>query len=716
MNARFRAVLSRLLYPVALGLLLAMFAGGFYLRGVISPTSHEHGSTPDSTAGELPQSGGMESTVWTCSMHPQIRQPGPGKCPICAMDLIPLRTDDGAGGDVAPRRISFSPAAMAMMRVTTTPVATSLTAGSIDLLGKVATDETRLSTVAAWVPGRIEKMHVAFTGEVVSAGQALVTLYSPELLTAASELRLAEAALGRTPQESPLHHSMQANVEAARAKLRRWGLDAQRIEQLTRESTGDRVVVTAAVSGTVLERMGQEGMYVETGEPIYKLADLSRVWVNLEVYERDLGGLLEGESVSFVAEALPGKEFSGKLEFIDPVLDMAGRIVRARVAVDNAEGLLRPGMFVRATVGEPAATEAALVIPATAPLITGKRALVYVMLPNPDRPTFESREIVLGARRGEEYVVLNGLDEGELVVTQGNFQIDSAAQILAKPSMMNPEIVLEGWSETTFDVPEQLRAQLGEIIAAHANFSDALKHPGMPGHEHALHELQAAVNGVAHDLLPPDGHALWSELAMKISNDAAAAWKLEEPAERDAAGEQLAGRISLLKTAFNLDTGGPKGTAAPTPALQPVYEAYLGLQEALANDDETGARQRAMQLRDALTAANDLPDDWQAHQKALLSSLDAASVDKASLDEIRDMFLRVSESMVLVARQVGLPSSGSLRIAHCPMANNDEGADWLQRDSEIRNPYYGSSMLGCGYIAETLIEAEAAHAQEHHHE
>ena len=703
MNAQLKAVFSRTAYPLALAALVAAFAGGFFLRGMFS----DHTAHPAPDAASAPEAAAAADTVWTCSMHPQIRQPNPGKCPICAMDLIPAGNDGGAG-DGPPRRMGFSPAAAALMRVATVPAYRARADGQRSLLGRIAADETRLATISAWMPGRIEKMHVAFTGETVAAGQPLVTIFSPDLLAAASELKMAEAALARADAASPLRGAMADNAAAARAKLRRLGIDAARIDAMAKGGQADRVVITAPASGTVIERMGQEGMYVETGEALYRLTDLSRVWVNLEAYESDLSALAIGAEVTLTAEALPGAAFTGKVEFIDPVLDAMSRIARVRVSLPNPEGLLRPGMFVRAQTANAPPSDAALMIPATAPLITGKRALVYVMLEGAERPTFESREVVLGARAGDAYPVLSGLNEGDLVVTQGNFQIDSAVQIQAKPSMMNPEILIEAWVDRKVAAPETLKDQLGALVLAHAAFADAADHPEMEGHERALADFLAALMAIEHDALPADAHAFWSELAMKMANDATAAWELSDSVDRTVAAALLAERVALLQSVFGLNAGRQApAEVTEIPALLPVFEAYLELQSTLAGDDEPGSRARAGDLRKAVDDASGLPAAWTGHRDRIAAALDGLPAE-APLETIREAFQEVSNALIAVARDVGMPPLDALYIAHCPMAGNDAGADWMQRDQDILNPYYGSGMLTCGYVTDTLAATPAA--------
>lgn len=197
------------------------------------------------------------------------------------------------------------------------------------------------------------------------------------------------------------------------------------------------------MSGVVTHKNAVEGLYVTQGTKIYTIADLSQVWVVLDAYESDLLWMKEGQAVNFSVEAIPGRTFNGKIFFIDPILNEKTRTIEVRLNVDNLGRLLKPGMFVRATVqsitkkGEKG--ELPLLVPASAVLKTGKRAMVYIRKPDTEEPVFEGREIRLGARAGDEYIVLSGLKEGEKVVVKGNFKIDSAMQIAGKSSMMNPE-------------------------------------------------------------------------------------------------------------------------------------------------------------------------------------------------------------------------------------------------------------------------------------
>ena len=427
---------------------------------------------------------------WTCAMHPQIQKTGPGPCPICGMDLISVAHEDGYE-ELEAREVKLSSTAERLANIQVAPVARKLAEIEVQLVGKVDYDETRLSTIAAWVPGRLDRLYVDYTGIPVKEGDHLISLYSPELLTAQEELiqALKTATHLQKSALSTIKDRANTTVESSREKLRLWGLTAEQIQAIEQnETTSDHLTIHAPISGIVIHKDALEGMYVKTGTRIYTIADLSKVWVKLNAYESDLAWLRYGQEVTFETETYPGDVFHGKIAFIDPVLDSKTRTVKVRVNVPNAEGKLKPEMFVRATVRshvasadkvmEPAlsgkwigpmhpeiikdesgtcelcgmplvpaeslgyvsasSVEAPLVIPASAPLITGKRAVVYVKVPE-KKGVYEGREIVLGPRAGDSYIVREGLDEGELVVLKGNFKIDSAVQIQAKPSMMNPE-------------------------------------------------------------------------------------------------------------------------------------------------------------------------------------------------------------------------------------------------------------------------------------
>lgn len=452
----------------AAGLVVA-FGLGFLLRGDGAGDPHAgHGRAAGESAGEAAAG---EPTVWTCSMHPQFQLPEPGECPICFMDLIPLEQDAAEG--LGPRDLEISEAAAALAEIATAPVTREFVAREISLVGEVTADETRRQVITARVPGRIEVLHVDYTGAVVRSGEPLADVYSPELLRTRAELLAARRAAARGDSGA------RENLRSVRERLRLWDLDPDRVAA----AGGERITLTAPQGGTVIRRDITEGGHVNTGQALLTIADLSRVWVELEAFERDLPWLTAGQAVTFGTSALPGEEFTGEVVFVDPVLDPRTRTVRVRLEVANPDGRLRPGMLVRGRVqaelaadGRPRAgradAEPPLVVPATAPLLTGERAVVYVRVASAGRPRFSGRVVTLGARAGDWYLVRDGLEEGERVVVHGAFKLDSALQIQAKPSMMLPA---EVESEPALpDVPPCFANMAPAVVARYLDVQDAL--------------------------------------------------------------------------------------------------------------------------------------------------------------------------------------------------------------------------------------------------
>jgi Cu(I)/Ag(I) efflux system membrane fusion protein len=344
------------------------------------------------------------------------------------MDLIPL--EQSGTSSIDPDAIHLTKEAAQLANVLTSVVTKQTPVKEVRLYGKVQADERLLQSQVAHIPGRIEQLYVNFTGESVKKGQILAQIYSSEIITAQQEL--LEAAETKISQP--------AIYEAAKEKLHQWKLTDNQIETI--ESSGKEqtaIDVVSNSSGIVTSRLVNAGDYVSQGTVLFKIADLSKVWVLFDAYESDLRFLQKGEKISFTLQALPGNNYSANIVFVDPVIDPVTRVAKVRVEINNEAGRIKPEMFATGIVSSTLKEyRDKMVIPKSAVLWTGKRSIVYVKQPNTDEPVFKIREIGLGPMLGESYVVTDGLSEGEEIVTSGTFSVDAAAQLEGKPSMMNP--------------------------------------------------------------------------------------------------------------------------------------------------------------------------------------------------------------------------------------------------------------------------------------
>ncbi|MBN2713897.1 MAG: efflux RND transporter periplasmic adaptor subunit [Planctomycetes bacterium] len=654
---------------VACMLFLAM---GFFIGHHLTVSENKN------TAGKTANSG--KKTLWTCSMHPQVRKSEPGKCPICFMDLIPVEDD---GEVLGPRMISMSEEAKRLAEVETVPAARKFVDVNIPLAGMVDYAETRIKTISAWVPGRLDRMFVDYTGVPVKKGDHLVEMYSPELFSGQEELLQAIKAVRNLKDSASeiVRRSTEKTVESAREKLRLLGLSPEQIRKVEERGTSSATVqINAPASGIVIHKNANAGDYVKTGTPIYTVADLSKVWVKLDAYESDIAWLRYGQKVEIKTEAYGDRVFNGWISFIDPVLNPMTRTIKIRVVVDNPDGMLRPNMFVRAVVkvkvadggmvvggglsgkwispmhpevvkdgpgkcdvcgmdlvkaeemGYVSESEAKppLVVPASAVLTTGERAIVYVRVPGKDRPTFEGVEVKIGSRAGDYYIINSGLKEGQEVVRQGNFKIDAALQLLAKPSMMNPEK------------------------------SDP-----------------AAMN-----------HSGGEKMKMSMPE-----WKPDEGANRGEVKRIGAPEIFLKQ-------------------LSPLYDSYLAAQVALAADDSAQAGKALEQLSESLNKVDMTLLEGEAHMQWMeLSRQIAKAIEHrkhaAGIADVRTIFRNLSMAMINLEKLFGHYGTAKHRIAFCPMANDGKGAEWLQTGETVSNPYYGAAMLRCGEIRETFPKVTA---------
>jgi len=370
--------------------------------------------------GAAPPAEGVE--YYTCPMHPSVIAYKPGSCPICGMTLVKKIQGGRPGGHEATKggEVVISPDQRVQANISTWAVRWMPLSVSVSASGVVAFAEPSQSVVAARGRGRIEHLFVDRTGAVVRKGEPLLSIYSPELITAEKEYLIA---LGSV--EDVARGEL---IAASRRRLaERFGITDSQIKRLERERDMQSPATYASpIAGTVIRKPVVEGQYVEEGMTLFELADLSRVWVIASVSEQDIRSVRKGDSVEVTLDAYPGLVVNGRVGFIEPVLDPDSRTVRVRTELANPEGKLKPNMYARIALKK--ASREALVVPTSAVLFTGRHPRVWVET-EPGR--FAPRVVVAGLTSGAFTEILSGANEGEMVASTGGFLIDSESQLEA---------------------------------------------------------------------------------------------------------------------------------------------------------------------------------------------------------------------------------------------------------------------------------------------
>jgi Cu(I)/Ag(I) efflux system membrane fusion protein len=513
---------------VIIVLIVGIFLGWlfFHSSGENSITTNQ-----EQTGHEGHEQGEEVTTMWTCSMHPQIRQDKPGKCPICAMDLVPLSDMQSDQENVDPDEIQMTESAANLADVQTLFVEKGVPNKELFLQGKVQADERRISELTARFGGRIEKLFVSFTGENVTKGEKLATIYSPGLVTAQRELLEAVGYKDTRP----------ALYTAARGKLRLWDLTEEQINAI--EEKGESQLyfdILSPISGTVMKRQVALGDYVKEGSSLFEITDLTRVWIMFDAYESDLPWIKTGDKVKYNLQSLPGKSFEGKVIYIDPFINPGTRVAKVRVEQKNPGLTLKPEMFVNGTIESiTAGASNEILIPKSSILWTGKRAVVYVKVQDRDQPSFLYREIELGPESGKFYVVSSGLAVGEEIAVNGVFKIDAAAQLAGKSSMMNPEggkvslghdhgamtadteedhsehQVMEE-SNKKVDIEPKFKEQLQGVYDTYILMKDAFVASDASQVSKQAQNLKSLLQGVDMGLLEGDAHMEWMSQIDKL--------------------------------------------------------------------------------------------------------------------------------------------------------------------------------------------------------
>lgn len=467
------------------------------------------------------------ATEYTCPMHPEIRADAPGKCPICGMELVPLREATAAktdepqsespgvgpqyvcpmmctpphaepgkcpvcamdlvkverGGGGGERSVSIDAAARRILGIRTAEVKREEVYRAIRTVGEIQYDEQRVATIAAYVDGRLEELYAAYVGVGVAKGDSLAVVYSPELYSAQVEYLSSL----QTPALNALSGGDERLSEVARDRLSELGMTVGQIDELLATGKAQkRLRIASPIGGTVIAKYKVEGDYVKTGEPIYRVADLSTVWLMLDLYASDAAAVRFGQQVEAEVQSLPGEIFMGRVAFVDPVVNNETRTVSVRVEITNFDRRLKPGDYATATIrvpaiprdevydpalagkwispmhpqiirsapgqcpicgmdliptselgyaSEPLPGRLSITIPRSAVLMAGDKSVVYVETKPGE---FELRQVTIAAVTDSEAVIQDGLTAGESVAIDGNFLIDSQMQLEGKPSLMDP--------------------------------------------------------------------------------------------------------------------------------------------------------------------------------------------------------------------------------------------------------------------------------------
>jgi len=606
----FKSIGKRDIIIIAIALIVGLSLGAVFF----GPSTGDKHEGHNHSETEI-----IDKTTYTCSMHPQIRQNEPGDCPICGMDLVPLTTID-TGEETDPNEIQMTQSAIKLAEVQTFIVKHGAPQKSIYLLGKVKPDERNIAAITARFGGRIEKLYINYKGQNVKKGQKLASIYSPDLNTAQREL--IEAL--KYKESNPSFY------KATRSKLKLWDLSEEQINTLELEGEpGIYFDILSPISGTVTRRDVAIGDYVKEGSSLFEVIDLSRVWIMFDAYETDLPWMRINDKIEFTLQSLPGKTYAAKVSYIDPFIDANTRVAQVRIEIRNPGLKFKPEMFVNGILQSNIAENSKeLLIPKTSILWTGKRAVVYVKVPDRETPSFIYREIELGPEAGSFYVVAQGLNEGEEIASNGVFKIDASAQLAGKPSMMNPS------------------ADGGKVSTGH-------NHGGTPMSDEEMEKMDTPTNESG---------------------------KITEATPMD----------------FKMQLG-------------EVVNNYLLLKDAFVDSNEKDVEAAAQKTLDALGKVDmtllkgDAHNQWMKLQKPIEDNLKGI-IQMKGIEMKRSHFSIVSDKLSEVIKAFGIHNTetSELYIEFCPMAFDSKGAFWLSETKEIKNPYFGSAMLTCGEVKETL--------------
>ena len=378
-------------------------------------------------AGMIHPKTGKKIKYWVAPMDPTYIRDEPGKSPM-GMDLVPAYEEEGEEKDPVSV-IRIDPVTMQNMGVRLSHVKRKSLVKDIRTYGTITYDERKIYSITTKFNGWIEKLHVNFVGDKVKKGQPLFEIYSPELVAAQEEYILALRQCGHlcnSPYPA-IREGAERLLAATRTRLRYWDLTDEQIDKMKYSYNIQKTLtIYSPASGVVIEKRAFEGHYVKIGEPQYKIADLSIVWVDVDIYEYELPWIRHGMPADMDLAYIPGKRFKGKVLYVYPFLDEKTRTAKLRLEFRNPNYQLKPAMYANIYLRSIISKDT-LVIPQEAVIDSGVRKVVFISL---GKGKFQPREVVLGVEGNEnELQVLKGLHEGEKIVVSAQFMLDSESRL-----------------------------------------------------------------------------------------------------------------------------------------------------------------------------------------------------------------------------------------------------------------------------------------------
>jgi Cu(I)/Ag(I) efflux system membrane fusion protein len=383
-------------------------------------------STPAPSAPATAQGGDRKILYYRNPMGLPDTSPVPKKDSM-GMDYIPVYAD--AGSDV-PGTVKISPERIQMLGVRTEAASSRNMAHTVRAVGTVAADERRIGVVNPKFEGWIEQLHVSTTGQTVRRGEALLEVYSPDLVLAQREYLVARSAAADMAHADPMaRDNAKAIADAALSRLKNWDISADQLARVQRTGIATRTLtLSAPIGGIVMEKTALQGLHFAAGDMLYRIVDLSTVWLLADVFEQDLAQVQPGQSAKITVQAYPGRIFEGRVAFIYPTVNAQTRTAKVRIEVPNPGLLLKTDMYATVEIAAPVESATVLAVPDSAVLDTGTRQTVLV---DRGEGRFEPRQVKLGARADGYVAVSEGLREGEKIVTGANFLIDAESNLRA---------------------------------------------------------------------------------------------------------------------------------------------------------------------------------------------------------------------------------------------------------------------------------------------